>query len=90
VRPITPEDRTRLGLNANDAGLVVTAVEPTSDAAQKGIGVGDVLLQADQRALRTVQELTTAAQAAQRADRPILLQVATRGGRGFVAVDLAE
>jgi len=90
VRPITPEDRTRLGLAANDAGLVVTAVEPASDAAEKGIGVGDVLLQADQRALRTVQELSNAAQAAQRADRPILLQVATRGGRGFVAVDLAD
>ncbi|HYD89197.1 MAG TPA: Do family serine endopeptidase [Vitreimonas sp.] len=90
VRPMTAEDRTRLGLAANDAGLVVTAVEPTSDAAQKGIGVGDAILQADQRALRTVQELSNAAQAAQRADRPILLQVATRGGRGFVAVDVAE
>ncbi|MCL4716106.1 MAG: Do family serine endopeptidase [Hyphomonadaceae bacterium] len=90
VRPLTGEDRTRLGLAANEAGLVVTAIEPTSDAAQKGINVGDAILQADQRAVRTPQELANAAEAAQRANRPILLQVGTRGGRGFVAVDVAE
>lgn len=90
VRPITPEDRTRLGLTANESGLIVTAVVPTSDAAEKGIGVGDVILQADQRAVRTVQDLGNAADAARRADRPVLLQVGTRGGRGFVAVDVAE
>lgn len=90
VRPMTNEDRTRLGLASNEAGLVVTAVEPTSDAAAKGINVGDAILQADQRAVRTPQELSTAAAAAQRANRPILLQVGTRGGRGFVAVDVAE
>ena len=90
VRPMTAEDRTRLGLAANEAGLVVTAVEPTSDAAEKGINVGDAILQADQRAVRTPQELASAAEAAQRANRPILLQVGTRGGRGFVAVDVAE
>ncbi|MBC7768849.1 MAG: Do family serine endopeptidase [Phycisphaerales bacterium] len=89
VRPLTAEDRTRLGFTANESGLVVTAIEPTSDAAEKGIGVGDVILQADQRALRTPQELTTAAEAARRANRPILLQIGNRAGRGFVAVDVA-
>lgn len=90
VRPMTSEDRNRAGLAANETGLIITAIEPDSDAASRGIRVGDVILQADQRALRTVQELSTAADAARRANRPLLLQVSNRAGRGFVALDVAQ
>jgi serine protease Do len=89
VRPITADDRTRLELAANQAGLVVTSVAPTSDAAEKGVRVGDVILQADGRAVRTAQDLNTAANAARSATRPVLLQVDGRAGRRFVAVDVA-
>jgi serine protease Do len=88
VRPLTAEDRTRFNLRANENGLVITAVEPTSDAAQKGIRPGDVIMQAGGRAIRTAAELTAAVDAARRANRPLLLQVNSRGGRGFVAVDV--
>jgi serine protease Do len=87
---MTTPDRTRAGLTASENGLVVTAVEPDSDAAEKGIRVGDIIMQADQRSVRTVQELSTAVDAARRANRPVLLQVSNRAGRGFVAVDVAE
>ncbi|MBK6705594.1 MAG: Do family serine endopeptidase [Caulobacteraceae bacterium] len=88
TRPLTAEDRTRLALAANDNGLVITSVEPTSDAAQKGIRPGDVIMQAGGRSVRTAAELTTAVEAARRANRPLLLQVGNRAGRGFVAVDV--
>jgi len=88
VRPLTAEDRTRLSLRANENGLVITTVEPTSDAAQKGIRPGDVIMQAGGRAIRTAAELTAAVDAARRANRPLLLQVSNRAGRGFVAVDV--
>ena len=88
VRPMTAEDRTRAGLAANESGLIITAIEPNSDAAEKGIRVGDIIMQADQRSIRTVQELSTATEAARRANRPLLLQVSNRAGRGFVAVDV--
>lgn len=88
VRPLTSEDRTRLSLRANENGLVITSVEPTSDAAQKGIRAGDVIMQAGGRAIRTSAELTAAVEAARRANRPLLLQVSNRAGRGFVAVDV--
>jgi serine protease Do len=88
VRPLTAEDRTRYELRANESGLVITSVEPTSDAAQKGIRPGDVIMQAGGRAIRTAAELTTAVDAARRANRPLLLQVSNRAGRGFVAVDV--
>ena len=88
VRPLTSEDRTRLSLRANDNGLVITSVEPTSDAAEKGIRAGDVIMQAGGRQIRTAAELTAAVDAARRANRPLLLQVSNRAGRGFVAVDV--
>jgi serine protease Do len=88
VRPLSAEDRTRLQLRANETGLVVTTVDPASDAAQKGIRAGDVILQAGGRSIRTAAELTSAVEAARRANRPLLLQVGNRAGRGFVAVDV--
>lgn len=88
VRPLTAEDRTRLELRANENGLVITSVEPTSDAAEKGIRPGDVIMQAGGRSIRTAAELTTAVEAARRANRPLLLQISNRAGRGFVAVDV--
>jgi serine protease Do len=88
VRPVTAEDRTRLELAANENGLVITDVEPASDAAEKGIRPGDVILQASGRGIRTAQDLSTAADAARRANRPLLLQVDGRLGRRFVAVDV--
>lgn len=90
VRPLTSEDRTRFDLRPNDAGLVITSVDPNSDAAEKGIRVGDVILQAGGRAIRTPAELTSAVDAARRANRPLLLQINNRAGRGFVAVDVAQ
>jgi serine protease Do len=90
VRPLTSEDRTRLSLRANEAGLVITSVEPSSDAAEKGIRPGDVIMQAGGRQIRTAAELTAAVDAARRANRPLLLQVSNRAGRGFVAVDVSS
>ena len=85
---MTPEDRTRYELAANEAGLVVTVVDPASDVAQKGVRAGDIILQAGGRSVRTLQELNTAVDAARRANRPLLLQIDGRAGRRFVAANL--
>jgi len=90
VRPLTQADRTRFELAANAGGLAITSVEPASDAASKFIQAGDVILQAGGRAVRTPQELSAAADAARRANRPLLLQIDGQAGRRFVAVDVAE
>lgn len=90
VRPMTPEDRTRYQLGADETGLVVTSVDPASDAAEKGVRPGDIILQAGGHSIRTAQELTTAADAARRAGRPLLLQVDGRAGRRFIAADVSQ
>jgi serine protease Do len=90
VRPMTQEDRARYQLQANETGLVVTAVDPASDAAEKGVRAGDVILQAGGRSVRTARELTAATDAARRAGRPLLLQVDGRAGRRFIAADVGD
>ncbi|MGE0741052.1 MAG: Do family serine endopeptidase [Hyphomonadaceae bacterium] len=90
VRPMTQEDRTRYQLEGNESGLVVTAVEPTSDAAEKGVRVGDIILQAGGRNIRTAADLSAATDAARRSGRPLLLQIDGRAGRRFIAADIAE
>lgn len=90
VRTITPEDRRRYpGIQANEGGLVIVSVAPTADLAEKGVRAGDVILQAAGQVLRTPEDLQTATQAAQRAGRPLLLQIEGRGGRRYVAADAA-
>lgn len=90
VRPLTQADRTRFELGANQSGVVVTSVDPNSDAAQKGVQPGDVILQAGGRAVSSPAELATAVQAAERANRPLLLQVDGRAGRRFIAAELGD
>jgi serine protease Do len=90
VRPLAQADRARYELTGNESGLVITQVDPSSDAAQKGIQAGDLILQAGGRAVRTTAELNSAVQTARRAGRPLLLQVDGRTGRRFVAADVGE
>lgn len=89
TRPATSDDRSRLSLNANEGGLVVTAVDPSSDLADKGVRPGDVILQAGGHQVRTNADLTTAAESARRANHPLLLQVQRANGqRGYVAAQV--
>jgi len=90
VRPLTQADRTRYELEGNQSGVVVTSVDPDSDAAEKGVQPGDVILQAGGRAIASPAELATAVQAAERANRPLLLQVDGRAGRRFIAAELGD
>ncbi|MET0181490.1 MAG: Do family serine endopeptidase [Caulobacterales bacterium] len=91
VRPLTQQDRARYStLAANENGLVVVTVAPTSDLAEKGVQAGDLILLAAGQPVRTPAELDAAADTAKRANRPLLLQIEGRGGRRFVAADVSE
>ncbi len=85
VRPASAQERTRLGLNGNDGGFIITDVDPSSDLAEKGVRPGDVILQAGGHAVRSVADFTSAAQTAQRAHSPLLMQIDTQGLRRYVA-----
>jgi serine protease Do len=89
VRTITPEDRRRLSMDGVEGGLVITAIEDNSQAAER-VGIGEVLVTAgpDRKPLRTVDDLNAAIEAAKSLNRPVLLQVQGRNGPArFIAME---
>jgi serine protease Do len=79
VIPVTPQIASQLGA-AGTQGVVVTAVDPNSDAAGKGLNRGTILLSVNGRPLTSVEQLEAAVTAAKSANREALLfRVRVRG-----------
>ncbi len=92
VQPLTATIAGQLGVPASTKGVVISAVDPSSDAGQKGLRRGDVVLTANGQATLTEAELANAAKAAKTSGRnAVLLQVLRRGNpAAFIAVRLRE
>ena len=87
---ITPELTEQYGLNV-ETGLVITAIDPTSEAASKGLLEGDVITEAGQQAVTTVADLEGRIQEAKDGGRKSLLMLVRRGGDPrFVALPLED
>ena len=80
VIPLTPQIANQLGASPETTGVVVNAVDGTSDAATKGLRRGDIILSANYQSLTSIKDLETAIRAAQSARRDaLLLRVQRRG-----------
>jgi serine protease Do len=90
VEPVTPRIARQLGAPDETRGLVVDAVDPSSDAARKGLRRGDIILSANHRDVSTVEELSRAITQAREASREALLLRVKGPGRPpvFVAIRL--
>ena len=87
---ITPELTDQFSLNIED-GLVITAIDPDSEGASKGLLEGDVITEAGQQAVATVSDLEDQITAASEAGRKSILLLVRRGGDPrFVALVLEE
>ncbi|MEJ6398310.1 Do family serine endopeptidase [Yoonia sp. 208BN28-4] len=87
---ITPELTEQYSLSA-ESGLVITAIDPDSDSASKGLVVGDLITEAGQQAVVTVADLEERIEEAREAGRKSLLLLVRRGGDPrFVALVLDE
>ena len=76
---------------SEEAGLVVTAVEPLTDAEAKGILPGDVITEAGQQPVATVEDFTSRIEEATEAGRRSLLLLVRRDGDPrFVALVLDD
>ena len=84
VAPLTPETAARAGVRRDMHGLLVQDVEPDGRAADAGIQPGDVIVEANRKAVTNVDDLRAAARSA--ADRPLLLLVHRQGRDLFVTV----
>ena len=90
---LTPE--TRRSFNLGDSvtgGVVITRVDPDSDAATKGLQAGDVVLRIGNRAVRTPADFQAGVAEAKKGGRSSVLLLVTHqaGGTGFVAIDIEK
>jgi serine protease Do len=84
---VAPAPRGRNGEPAE--GVVVTAVESGSDAAEKGLRVGDVILDVNGSAANTPADVSAAVENAQKLGRPsVLLRIKSGQQTRFVPVRL--
>jgi len=79
--------REQLGLDRNAQGLLVTDVDPDSEAAAKGLQPGDLITEAGQQAVAGIGDLEDRIQEAREAGRrSILLLVRRDGEPRFIAL----
>ena len=85
--PTRAEIAAELGMGEDQEGLVVRAVDPTSDAADKGLSAGDVITEAGQQPVASLADLQARIKEAREAGRKSLLMMVRRAGEPrFVAL----
>ena len=92
VEPMTAQISRQLGLRGDVRGVVVGGVDPSSDAASKGIQPGDVILSVNYKpttAPADVAAVTSAAKTAGRSNVLLLIQ-RKNGPPQYVAVKLRQ
>lgn len=89
LAPLDDDMRSRLGLDASVDGLMITAVDPASEAYTKGLREGDLITEAGQQRVVRLQDLEDMIAEANAAGRKSLLLLIRRGGDPrFVALSL--
>ncbi len=79
VQGLTPDIARSLNVPAGTRGVVIGAVDPSSDAAGKGIQRGDIITSVNQAPVTNAADVTTAVAAARAAGRGSVLVQLQRG-----------
>ena len=92
VVDLTPAIARQIGASASQNGVVVSTVDPSSDAAQKGLRRGILITSVNRQSIRNTDDLDNAISNAKRQGREAVLLQIKRGSRPmqFVAVRLNE
>jgi len=87
---VTPEVRRNYNLDGKVNGVLVTRVDPDSDAADKGIQPGDVVISIGNKPVHTPQDIKAQIDGAQKSGRKsVLVLVDGNTGQRFVALKIA-
>jgi serine protease Do len=84
LSPMTPRYAQQLGVSADTDGLVILAVDGSSDAGQKGLQPGDIVVSANYKQVDTVAALQAIVAAAKAEKRETVLLRIQRRGRPLV------
>ncbi len=88
---VTPQARRNFNIDESIDGVLVTRVDPDSDAGDKGIQPGDVVLRVANKPVHSPREILAQVAAARSAGQhTVLLLVSTQAGMRFVAVDIGQ
>jgi serine protease Do len=79
LAPLTPDLARAANLPASARGVIVTAVDPNSDAAEQGLQRGDLVISVNNQAVATPAQLIAAVDAARKAGRTSVLLLIQRG-----------
>jgi serine protease Do len=90
LQSLNPQIIRALNLPEATRGVVVTSVDPSSDASEKGIRRGYVIISVNRQAVTTPAQVLAAVDVARRAGRTsvLLLVKPGQGPEGFVGVDI--
>ena len=91
LQPLTPQITRALSLPADARGVVITAVDPNSDAAQKELQRGDLIVTINGQAVTTPAQVRTEVDSARRAGRKSVLLLIRRGNLPprYIGLDIA-
>jgi serine protease Do len=73
-----------------EPGLAVTDVAPGSNADEAGLGEGDVIVEVNDRAVRSLDDWREAIESARGRTRPLVLRVSRAGVVSYVAVRMGD
>ncbi|MGK2908585.1 MAG: Do family serine endopeptidase [Sphingobium sp.] len=92
ITPLTPGIIRQLGVPTETRGVVITTVDPSTDAGSKGLRRGDIILSANNRPILTEADLKAAvAQVTAAGRNAVLLQVLRRGQPAtFIGIRLRD
>jgi serine protease Do len=91
LAPLTPELARSANLPATVRGVIITAVDPSSDAAEQGLQRGDLIMSVNNQIVTDPAQVMAGVDGARKAGRPSVLLLIKRGSspEAFVAVDIS-
>jgi serine protease Do len=92
LQTLTPQISRALNLPTGSRGVVITAVDPNSDASDKGLQRGDLVVSVNQQLVTTPAQVQAAVDAARRAGRTNVLLLVKRGTapEAFVGIEISN
>jgi serine protease Do len=90
IAPLTPQLRDEYGIDNAIDGVIILEVEPGSQAAEKDVKVGDVIVEVTQETVTNPQEVLSRIDAVKKSGRKSVLLLISdgKGELSFVALPL--